>query len=332
MRNARRLRTVAGDLGPYILGQRLGVGGMGVVYEAMCLKLGAHVAVKFLHPDRSNDERARRRFDDERIAGRVVAHPNVVAMLDTGTTDDGAPFLVMERVLGEPLGVRIAREGRMSPVRAVAIARQILAALATIHDAGVVHADVKSDNVLVAARGDGTDVCKLIDFGLARVQFATKSSNADGQDSRDQWLSGTPEYMAPEVIRGAGSSFSADLYAVGIILYEMLTGSTPFAGGTAAEIVHRHLDDEAVPPSLRCPELELPSTLDDLVLRALQKAESERIHSARAFDAALASVELELARTTWDRDEVAIARRRAPRCKRETPTLVCSHHKRLGRG
>jgi serine/threonine protein kinase len=282
---------IAGGVATYILGNQLGAGGMGVVYEATCATDGEPVAIKFLQPDKLTDPREVRRFESERICGLLVSHPNVPAVLDRGETAAGEPFFVMERVCGEPLGLRIARDGALSPFRAVRIARQILGALAAIHDGGIVHADVKSDNVLLETRADGTDVCKLIDFGLAHAQFAAET---DEPDEPPDWLSGTPEYMAPEVIRGEVASFTADLYAVGMILYEMLVGQTPFAGGTVKEIVQRHLEDEVVPPSLRCTHYDLPSSLDYVVLRAVRKLASQRFDSARAFDAGLAQVEREL--------------------------------------
>ena len=299
--------TVAGGNASYVLGHQLGAGGRGIVYEATCAADGEPVAIKFLQPDKLTDPREVRRFESERICGFLVTHPNIATVLDRGETPAGEPFLVMERVGGEPLGLRVARDGAMVPIRAVRIARQILGALTAIHDSGIVHADVKSDNVLVETQPDGTDVCKLIDFGLAHAQFAAETTEPA---QLPDWLSGTPEYMAPEVLRGEVASFTADLYAVGMILYEMLAGQTPFAGGTVKEIVVRHLEDEVVPPSLRCTHYDLPSSLDYVVLRAVQKVASQRFESARAFDAALADVEHELhghtgidvSATRWTRD------------------------------
>lgn len=331
MRAPRTFQTVGGDLGPYILGDRLGVGGMGVVYEASCPQLGERVAIKFLHPDRSADERVRRKFAGEAIAGRLVNHPHVAAVLDGGETVDGEPFLVMERVHGEPLGGRISRDGPLTPIRAVAIMRQVLSALASIHDAGIVHADIKSDNLLVETQDDGSDSTKLIDFGLAAVQFANDHVGHDVTPANEEWLSGTPEYMAPEVIRGEPPSFSSDLYAVGIIFYELLTGSTPFGGGSPAEIVQRHLDDEVVPPSLRCTDCELPSSLDYVILRALRKDPHQRYESARAFAAALPAVERDLGHRPWTRRDLTSARTLDWK-RNESPTLGGGARQRMPAG
>jgi serine/threonine-protein kinase len=271
-------------VGPYEIREVIGAGGMGVVFEAQ-LPVGKRVALKLLHPQRVDDERAIRRFHDEAMAGLIVQHENLVSTLDHGETADGLPFLVMERLCGEPLGRRIQRDAVPSPKRAVDIVRQILAGLGALHAAGIVHGDIKSDNVMVETASDGNLVVRLIDLGLAHVQFGARDEVR--RPAKDEELvSGTPEYMAPEVIRGEGSSTASDLYATGVILYELLTGATPFAGGSPQEIVRRHLEDEVVPPSLRCDEV--PPILERIVMRALEKDPAKRFPSADAFASALA--------------------------------------------
>ena len=271
---------VGASVGPYVLGPRIGLGGMGVVYEARQPD-GSAVALKVLHREHAADYRAVRRFRGEAMAGRLVAHPNVVSVISHGESD-GVPFLVMERVRGERLGELIDRKGPLPPRRAVAIVCQILAGLDAMHAIGLVHADIKCDNVLVDGSASGDHVT-LVDLGLARVRFSAHDS--DGVD--DDMISGTPDYMAPEVIRGAGSSHLADLYAVGVILYELITGSTPFGGGSALDILQRHLHEDVVPPALRCPDLTLPPVLERVVMRALRKEPARRFASAAAFSAAL---------------------------------------------
>lgn len=316
-RRALKHDTVSTDRAAYLLGSRIGIGGMGVVYEAMALGRGERVAIKFLLPERAQDPRARRQFIDEAIAAQVIEHPNVVRVLDGGTTASGEPFVVMELVHGEPLGRRLHREGPLSRARSVDLAQQILAALTCVHGAGIVHADIKSDNVLLAVEGGGYRA-KLIDFGLARVQFA--ADDPSRLPATEEWLSGTPEYMAPEVIRGEGTTFASDLYAVGIILYEMLTGSTPFGGGKPSDVVRRHLEDEVVPPSVRCPSGDLPPALEAIVLRALQKEPCDRFASATEFGAALAAV----METLHPSDEPAVSRRmrRGSSATRQAPTVA----------
>lgn len=295
-------------LGPYEVRSVIGAGGMGVVYEAQTA--GGPVALKVLHPQRCEDERALRRFHDEVVAGLIVSHENLAATIDHGEVD-GVPYLVMERVCGEPLGTRLQRDGAPSLRRGVEIARQILAGLGALHAAGIVHGDVKSDNVLLESLEDGDVRARLIDLGLAHVQFSPDDDvRRPGPD--EEVVSGTPEYMAPEVIRGEGASTASDLYGVGVILYELITGATPFAGGAPSEITRRHLEDEVVPPSLRC-EDDVPALLERIVLRALAKEPAQRFPSAAAFSAALAVVLPIVSDVPTQRVTM--------RLSRETPTL-----------
>jgi eukaryotic-like serine/threonine-protein kinase len=296
-------------VGPYEVRSLIGAGGMGVVYEACPAGGQTTVALKVLHPQRLEDDRAIRRLRDEAHAGRIVHHANLAATLDSGDID-GIPFLVMERVCGEPLGVRIQRDGAMSLRRAVSIAQQLLAGLGALHSAGVVHGDVKSDNVLVERQDDGSDAARLIDFGLAHVAFDARDVRRPEPD--EELVSGTPEYMAPEVVRGEGSTAASDLYAVGVILYELITGSTPFAGGAPSEIVQRHLSDAVVPPSLRC-DHQVPAILERVVMRALEKDPEHRFPSAEAFGAALA--------VTMPLLDDVVGQRITQQFSREAPTL-----------
>jgi serine/threonine-protein kinase len=211
----------------------------------------------------------------------IIRHPNVVSTIDHGETAEGVPFLVMERACGEPLGAWIHRDGAFSLRRGVGVARQILSGLAALHAAGIVHGDVKSDNVLVDRR-DGIDHARLIDFGLARVQFAASGSP---KNEIGDLVSGTPGYMAPEVIRGEGSSTASDLYGVGVILYELITGNTPFSGGTPHAVLRQHLSDQVIPPSLR--RVDIPPILERIVMRALDKNPPCRFASAASFGSAL---------------------------------------------
>ncbi len=274
-------------VGNYEVCDVIGRGGMGVVFDAE--RAGQHVALKVLLPQLAADDYARRRFCDEAVAGSIVDHPNVATTLEHGYTDDDRPYLVMERVCGQTLGTRIACEGVPSLRTAVAMVQQILAGLGALHEAGIVHGDLKSDNVLVERLDDGRDRLRLIDFGLAHPQFGCgemmRHPCAD-----DQLVSGTPEYMAPEVARGEGSSMASDLYAVGIILYELIVGATPFVGGTANEVIRRHLEDEVVPPSLRCNQ-PVPPGLERILARVLAKNPAERYATARELSRALTVIE-----------------------------------------
>jgi serine/threonine-protein kinase len=277
MTNDGNHRIVAGR---YLVQEILGIGGMGIVHRAEDLERGRAVAIKLLRPPHAGIEAAAPRPGAERLAGGSVHHPNVVSVSDAGAADDGTPFLVMELVAGMPLDELIHREGPLELRRATAITRQILAGLQALHDAGFVHGDVKSANVLVDITCG--DAAKLIDLGLARTPEPRDPAG-------ERLASGTPEYMAPEVVRGDGTVPASDLYATGVVLYQLLTGTTPFEGGTWREILRRQLDDAVVPPSLRCPDRTIPDELERAVMIALEKDPAARHASATAFAEALAA-------------------------------------------
>jgi eukaryotic-like serine/threonine-protein kinase len=287
-------------VGAYVLGDVLGVGGMGVVYAT----LTDAVAIKLLHPECANDAYMVERFHAEARACAAVHHRNVVRVFDHGRTRDGLPFLVMERVAGEPLGKLVQRGRPLSLRRATEIVRQILHGLEATHRAGFVHGDIKTDNVLVAVRHDGSYAVTLIDFGLARP--------AGSNSVHDGLVSGTPEYMAPEVASGGPVTAAADIYATGVILYELLTGVPPFTGATSGEVLRRQLRDDVTPPSLLDEDSPIPPALERIVMRALAKRPRDRFPSARAFATAL--------RVALPR--IGIHTPARPHVARDAPTLV----------
>jgi len=284
---------LGGFVGPYRLGERIGAGAMGAVYEAEHPD-GRTVAVKVLHPQCRANPYLVQRFRDEGMAGLRVAHPHVVSVLDHGETDDGLPFLVMPRILGDALGARLFRDGALPLHRAVTLVRQILTGLEALHAAGVVHGDVKTDNILVASGQDGRDTAVLVDLGLASRWV----ENGASPFPLGTMISGTPEYMAPELIRGHRPTPATDVYAAGIVLYELITGATPFMAATTPEILRRQLGDDVTPPSLRVVDTAIPLILDRIVMQALEKQPARRFASAAAFAAAL-----ELALPLLDRHE-----------------------------
>jgi serine/threonine-protein kinase len=264
--------------GRYVLGDRLGEGGMGSVFLARQPGLERTVAIKILHPElAAGPVHVRRLREEARLAGRVRSARSV-GMIDSGELPGGAPYLVMEYVPGEALGDIIA--DRPIPLaRVIDLMDQILAALGAVHAAGIVHGDVKSDNFLIETVR-GRDHVTLIDFGLARLADAPRE--VDVEDG-EVMVSGTPEYMAPEVVGGDPPGRASDLYAAGVILHELLTGTTPFGGGPPEAIMLRQLRDAVVPPSLRYPERDLPPALDRVVLRALRKIPETRFPDAASF-------------------------------------------------
>ena len=271
--------------GAYVLRERLGRGGMGVVYEAV-IGTGETVAIKLLLDDHRGDLDAARRIRTEAVAARYISHVNVISVLDFSEPRAPAPFVVMEHIRGGSLGSLIREHGALPLRRTAEIGTQILAGLDAAHAAGVVHADIKSDNILLEAG----ETVKIIDFGLASIRRVDHPAPVLQYDHHGRQLtSGTPEYMAPEVIRGSGPIAQSDLYAVAIILYEMLTGKTPFATSSSDATIERQLTESVVPPSFRRPDRFIPTELEGVVMRGLQKDPLRRYPSADAFAAALSA-------------------------------------------
>ncbi|MCP4446904.1 MAG: protein kinase [Myxococcales bacterium] len=275
-------RIVAGK---FCLRQCIGVGAAGTVYRADQTSLGRTVAVKILRPEMACEPRFVRRFHDEARAASRLNHPNVVSVIDFGQTDDGLLYLVMEFLLGLTL-TEVLRTEQLTSDRIADIVGQILSALEEAHERGVVHADLKADNIMVEYRRGGWDLIKVVDFGIARL-----TGNAeDPGDANDGSICGTPEYMAPEVIRGQEPTLAADIYAVGIILYELLVGFTPFSGSPTLEMLQRHLREEPLPPNQHPDALAVPAALEEITLRALAKDPRDRFESAADFALALKSL------------------------------------------
>jgi serine/threonine protein kinase len=261
--------------GNYVLGSVMGRGAMGIVYSATQVALDRRVAIKI--PNADNAFVTRRFKTEARAAGRL-SHRNIVRVIDFGGRD-GAPFLVMEYVGGVPLETLVTEQGAMTTPVATEVVTQILAALEAAHTAGIIHADIKSGNVLVEVLADGCLLARVIDFGLA--VFSDEPFVND-----DQLLSGTPDYLAPELVNGGKPTVASDIYAAGVVLYELLTGTTPFGGGSSSQILARHLDEVVIPPSLRS-EHSIPAAVETVVMRALAKDPGARFASASEFSADL---------------------------------------------
>lgn len=264
--------------GKYVLGECVGEGGMGSVFVADQPALERKVAIKVLHPEVARTPAHAQRIRDEAVAACHVRSSHCLTVIEYSALPDGTSYLVMEYVPGRPLTSVLATESP-SLARTVDLFAQVLTALGAIHDSGLVHADVKSDNFLVESI-DGRDHVTAIDFGLAR--FAGSSAVRELEDGT-AIVSGTPEYMAPEVVRGGAAIPASDLYSAGVILYELLTGTTPFAGGSAVKIMCSHAHDPVVPPSRRRPDRNISPALDRVVLRALEKRPEARFPDAATF-------------------------------------------------
>ncbi|HEY4238759.1 MAG TPA: protein kinase [Kofleriaceae bacterium] len=259
----------------------IGIGGSGAVYKADQIALGRTVAVKILAEDLSADSRMIKRFRDEATSASRLNHPNCVSIIDYGQSPDGLLYLAMEYVKGPTLTQLLVNENPLAVDRVVDIVMQSLAGIEEAHLAGVVHADLKSDNIILDQRRAGSDVVKIVDFGIARLVTGARPDE-------DRSISGTPEYMAPEIISGAPPSFASDIYATGIILYELLAYKTPFFAGSTTEILANHL--KASVPSLASRREQVPRQLDAVVAKALAKHPSDRFASAAEMRSALSSL------------------------------------------
>lgn len=277
----------------YLLGPILGIGGMGVVYAATQCSLGRAVALKLPRPELADDPAVRERFHHEAIAGCRIDHRNVVRVLDFGVVG-GMPYLAMERVAGPRLGDLVLRFGALPVAVATDLVGQILSGLADAHASRVIHCDVKCDNILVHTERDGSALPRLIDFGIARLVGAPPPMARSGVPPEAPRIAGTPEYLAPELIRGEEPTFACDVYAAGVLLYELVAGATPFAGVNQVHVMSRQLVEEPPPLSQRAPHHGVSGELDEIVARALAKDPAVRFPDAAAFGAALARAQARL--------------------------------------
>jgi serine/threonine protein kinase len=251
-------RTIKGR---YRIASRLGDGGMGAVYRAEQLSVGRTVALKVLHREFARDEEFVHRFHQEARLAAALNHPRLTTVFDFDQSEDGSLFIVMEYLEGTRLSDVIQRSGPLEIARAVRLAIQIAEGIEAAHAAGVIHRDVKPQNIMVLAPGD--DV-KLMDFGIARL-----NDGRDLQLTRAGSMMGTPLYMAPEQIEGGTISDKTDIYAFGVVLYEMLSGQTPFSAPTSAAVLAKQLNEP--PRPLRAVRPDVPAVLERIVMQALDK-------------------------------------------------------------
>jgi serine/threonine protein kinase len=288
MTAASLLDTVVG--GCYRLTRALGEGGMGTIYEAQHLRLGGKVAIKILSPQHAADPKFRERFRREARAASQIRHPNVVQITDFGDTPSGSVFLAMELLEGHDLHY-VMRKHAPTPfpwVRAVHLVAQAADALAATHRCGVVHRDVKPSNIFVLEGPGLQDFVKLLDFGIAKIVIPSADSALVKNLTGTGEIFGTAKYMAPEQAYGGASDPRMDVYSLGVVAYELLTGRVPFTGQSNFEIVTRHVYDQ--PQPLRELRPELPVVLEAVVLRAMAKTPEDRFATMEAFGQALRQV------------------------------------------
>nr|WP_256433529.1 serine/threonine-protein kinase [Myxococcus sp. CA040A] len=262
--------------GRYRLLSLLGEGAMGVVYLAEHMGLGKRVAVKVLRGELSRDATFCRRFELEAIAASQIGHEHIVDVTDLGRTAHGELFYVMELLDGQSLGTLLRRERVLPLARAVPILVQVCRALEAAHARGIIHRDVKSQNVMLVSRGGRPDFVKVVDFGISKM------NHPEGEKlTQTGAILGTADYMAPEQVSGGAVDANADVYAVGALTYKLLTGTPPFHGENSFATMLQHLEGTVEPPGQRRPDLGLPAELDALVLRALAKEPHARPSMAR---------------------------------------------------
>src|SRR5918996_3473205 len=265
----------------YQITRKLGSGGMANVYLAEDQELGRRVAIKVLDDRHASDNQFVERFRREAKNAAGLSHPNIVSIYDRGEAE-GSYYIAMEYVEGRSLKDRIVSHGPLPLSAAIEVTRQILRALGFAHRRGIVHRDIKPHNVLLAqdGPGDGEPRFKVTDFGISRTT-ASQMTEAGS-------IVGTAQYLSPEQARGAAVDQRSDIYSVGIVLFELLTGRLPFTGDTPLEIAMKHLSEIPKPPSEVRPEV--PADLDMVVLRALAKDPADRYESAQEMERELARV------------------------------------------
>ncbi|WP_394836338.1 serine/threonine protein kinase [Pendulispora rubella] len=304
----------ARKLGQYTLEEKIGEGGMGVVYRAHHAMLRRPTAIKLLQPDRVGDE-AVKRFEREVQLTAELTHPNTITVYDYGRTPDGIFYYAMEFLDGASVQAIVEATGAQPPRRVVHVLRMITGALSEAHGRGLIHRDIKPANIILSERGGTPDVATILDFGLVRDLGNREDVGATFEGK----LMGTPMYLAPEVIKDANAADArTDIYALGVVAYCMLIGHPPFEGKTIFEVCSHHLHSPVVPPSIRL-NAPLHAGLEALLLRCLAKDPAERPQSAIALSEALATFDVapwtaDDARSWWKTHgpKIRIARDRTP--------------------
>jgi eukaryotic-like serine/threonine-protein kinase len=261
----------------YRVDRLLGVGGMGAVFATTHLALGKTYALKILHEVYGRDSEIIDRFMREARAATHTGHPNIIDVVDIGTMEEGDLYFVMELLEGTDLGTVIRQSGPLAIRRAVHISRQICRAVAAAHDAGIIHRDLKSENVVLTVKGGDPDFVKVLDFGICKqIDSISSSQTTPGM------VMGSPDYMAPEQAAGAAADIKSDIYALGTILFEMLTGRRPFTGRNAIDILMK----KGGGPAPRVTELrpDVPAALTEVVARCLERELDARPESMKAVE------------------------------------------------
>ncbi len=279
-------RDIAGQ---FRILEKIGSGGMGAVYKAEQPEMRRFVAVKILHPRYLSRSDLVSRFRREARAMSHLSHPNTARVYLYGQLDDGACYFVMEYLAGRNLAQTVRAEGPMEVGRAIDIMAQVCGALEEAHAQGIVHRDLKPENIFLTTQGGIVDYPKVLDFGLAKV---TEREMRPGSLvlTQEGMVFGTPEFMSPEQARGETLDGRSDIYSLGVILYELLTGKLPFDASQPMEFIQRHIKEAPIPLAVRAPNRSWPPGLWEVMARALAKKREDRFATANEFAAALRAV------------------------------------------
>ncbi len=261
--------------------KKLGEGGMGQVYLAEHVKMGRRSAITVMNPSMVHDPDAVARFNREAANASRITHPNVCAIYDFGETPDGTIYLAMEFIEGEPLTDVLAREGALPAHRAGHVFLQVADALQAAHDLGIVHRDLKPDNIMISRGRDGSDVVKVVDFGIAKAVGGDDSQKV----TKTGLVVGTPEFISPEQLSGDKLDGRSDLYSLALVLFKTLTGKLPFEATTVQETMIKRLTDEPVKLAAARPDLQFPTGLQETLDAALARSPVDRYQSAAKFAA-----------------------------------------------
>jgi serine/threonine protein kinase len=278
--------------GKYEVKEKIGTGGMASVYRAQHLAFNEVVAMKVVSQKLMEDEGFLKRFKTEAVVTRRLEHPNAVRVEDFDTLEDGRPFMAMEYVNGRSLRHILVDKKVLPAERAVNIARQSCAALAAAHALGITHRDIKPDNILLVENPNGPDTVKVLDFGIAKIREGSTDFGAGYTPTQTGLVVGTPQYLSPEQAMGKhGNEVDgrADLYALGVVLYEMLTGQLPFHSDTTIGLLMHHIHTVPTPAHYVKPDLNIPPAISLVLMKALEKDPAKRFQTADEMLTALSA-------------------------------------------